>query len=241
MKVVAVLMAGGRSERMRVHAGAKHKALAQIAGVTLIERNLRALIASGFREIIVTLGTEEPELERVVHHELVRLARSHNVTLTPIVEHKRLGNIGFVGTIGAEIDAVVVSYVDNLTTLDLRALFEHHISVGADLTIAVHREPFPIPFGVLEVNDGRVSGYREKPTLHLPISSGTCVVGVRPRALVPPKTRLEARDLFELVQRSGLHVAAFEHDAPWVDVNDYAALARAEALVTEHPSFAVAR
>lgn len=231
MTVAAVLMAGGRSERMRATAGPRHKALIEIAGVTLIERNVRQLIAGGFRSVIVTLATDEPELTNYVRDYLAPLARAHGATLTTAIEGTRLGNIGFVGTIGAEADEVLVVYVDNLTEIDLLALLDHHLRTRANLTIAVHRERFAIPYGMLELVDGRVRGYREKPVLHVPVSSGTCVVGARARRLAPSGRRLEACEFFQLVERAGLHVAAYEHDAPWVDVNDRAAIQRAEQLL----------
>jgi NDP-sugar pyrophosphorylase family protein len=230
-------MAGGRSERMRASAGPRHKALVEVGGMTLIERNLRQLLWSGLRDLIVVMGPNEPELEAYVHGHLVALARARGAVLTSAVEPVRLGNIGFVGTIGAEFDDVLVVYVDNLSTLDVRDLLDHHVYVGADLTIAVHRERFAIPYGVLGIEDGRVRAYREKPVLHVPVSSGTCVVGVRARRLMPPGTRLEACELFGIVERAGLHVAAYEHDEAWVDVNDSMAIARAEALVGQQPAF----
>ena len=56
----------------------------------------------------------------------------------------------------------------------------------------------------------------------------------------------EARDAIERGENVGLpalanrllergcHVHAFVHDAPWIDVNDLASAARAEALYAEH-------
>jgi NDP-sugar pyrophosphorylase family protein len=32
----------------------------------------------------------------------------------------------------------------------------------------------------------------------------------------------------------GCRVAAFQHEAPWIDVNDSAAIARAEQLISRH-------
>lgn len=236
MKLVGLLMAGGRSERMRASAGPRHKALVEIAGMTLIERNLRQMLGSGLREVIVALAADEPELDAYVRAELVPYARARGATLTSLVETAPLGNIGAVGWIGAEADEVLVVYVDNLTGLDLRALVDHHLRTRSALTIAAHREGFAIPHGLLELENGRVRSYREKPVLKVPISSGTCVVGAQARRLVPAGARLDACDFFALVDRAGLDVAAYEHDAPWVDVNDRAAILRAEELVARHPT-----
>jgi NDP-mannose synthase len=234
---LALVMAGGRSERMRATAGPRHKALTEIAGTALIEHNVRQLIGAGFRDVLVVTAAGEDELAAFVDERLVPLARGAGAVLKRAVESTPLGNIGFAGTIGAEADDVLVVYVDNLTALDTRALLAHHRAHGHDVTIAVHDEPFAIPYGELDVRDGRVRAYREKPVKRVRVSSGTCVVGRRARALVAPGTRLDARDLFELVTAAGGSVGAYEHDAPWVDVNDAAAVLRAEALAAAHPAF----
>ncbi len=53
----AIIMAGGRSERMRSTAGQTHKALISVLGVPMIERNLLALFAQGFRNVIVAVSS----------------------------------------------------------------------------------------------------------------------------------------------------------------------------------------
>jgi NDP-mannose synthase len=235
MSEVALVMAGGRSERMRASAGPRHKALTELGGATLIERNVAQLARAAFREIVVALGAGEHELAAYAEERLVPLAREHGASLRIAVEDRPLGNIGFAGTFGDDAGDVVVVYVDNLCALDPRALLAHHREHGYDLTIAVHEEPFAVPYGEVRVERGRVVGYREKPLLRLRVSSGTCVVGRRARALMPPGRRLEARDLFELVSGAGCAVGAFEHGAPWIDVNDAAAARRAEAMLAADP------
>lgn len=237
MSELALVMAGGRSERMRATAGPRHKALTQVGGTTLLERNVNTLLDAGFRELVVVTAAGETELARYVDERVVPLARARGAALRAVVEAAPLGNIGFVAALGADAGDVLVVYVDNLTALDPRALLAHHRAHDHDLTIAVHDEPFAIPYGELDVRAGRVVAYREKPVLRVRVSSGTCVVGPRARALAAPGARLDARDLFALVSGAGYSVGAYEHDAPWVDVNDAGAVRRAEALVAEHPAF----
>lgn len=223
-------MAGGRSTRMRATAGPTHKAMIDVAGSSLIERNVRQLISFGFRRLAVVVSSDESALRDYVLRRIVPIAVDSSVRLDVCLESKPLGNIGFVGTI-ADVDDVLVTYVDNLTTLDARRLVAHHRETANDLTIAVHEEPIPVPYGVLKVDGARVLRYDEKPDMRCLISSGTCVVGRRARGLVPPNAKVDARDLFRLVSDAGGSVGAYRHDALWVDVNDVASMRRAEALI----------
>jgi NDP-sugar pyrophosphorylase family protein len=142
-----------------------------------------------------------------------------------------LGTIGAVGRIGPAADPLLVVNVDNISELNLRQLVERHRVGNAAMTIASHQEPFPVPFGVLEITNGVVGGYREKPTDHLWVSSGTYVLSADAVAAINPNERLDVPELFERLRARALLVTAYQHDAAWVDVNDATALVRAEQLV----------
>ena len=120
--------------------------------------------------------------------------------------------------------------VDNLTSLDLKELAHYHRELRAAATIATHVQPFPIPFGMLELAEQRVIAYREKPTLSIPISSGTYVLHRRAIDRVPAGRRLDVPALIEALLQAGEAVLAYPHQEPWIDVNDEAALAHAQQL-----------
>ena len=61
----AIIMAGGRSERMRATLPPDHKSLVRILGIPLLERNLCKLLAEGFRDIVVTMNACEVAIEQL--------------------------------------------------------------------------------------------------------------------------------------------------------------------------------
>lgn len=206
----------------------------EVAGSSLIERNVRQLIGFGFRNLGVVVAREEEELHEFVVERIAPIAAESSAHLAVFVETAPLGNIGFVGTI-EDVDDVLVTYVDNLTGIDARALLAHHRKMAYDLTIATHVESVPFPYGVLQVHNGFVVGYDEKPLTNFAISSGTCVVGRHARDLIPAGVRFDARDLFRVCSDAGIRIGAYSHTAPWVDVNDAGALQRASEMLLQHP------
>ena len=231
MIVDAVIMAGGRSVRMRDRGDPTHKALVLVDGVAMAERSFASLIAYGFRSIAITISAEEPDVLCFARGRLSALADSAAANLRCIIEEKPLGTIGAVGRIRSATDALLVVNVDNISALDLRQLVERHSAGKAAMTIAAHREPLPVPFGELEVTSGVVSAYHEKPTHHLWVSSGAYVLSADARAAIGLNERIDVPKLFERLRARSLLIAAHQHDAAWVDVNDAAALVRAEQLV----------
>jgi NDP-sugar pyrophosphorylase family protein len=230
----AIIMAGGRSSRMRATNGSRHKALVPVLGIPMLERNLCALLGSGFRDITVAFAADEPAIDAFVASRAKALADACGANVMPYREVRPLGTIGAVRAYAGRADAVVVVNVDNMTTLDLRELADAHVTSGAAMTIATHDEPFTIPFGSVTVADGDVVEYREKPAYPVRISSGTYVLGPRAIAAIRPDVPTGVPELVSMLIGSGERVAAFEHNAVWIDVNDAAGVARAETLIRDH-------
>lgn len=223
----ALLMAGGRSERMKTTSGI-HKALMQVGGKPLIERNLETLLGEGFTDIVVAVASDSPEIEAYVRGRGCVLAKESSATVTCLVEESPLGTIGAARTATAGFDGLLVVNVDNLTTIPLRQFVQHHRDTGAQLTIASHTELFRIPFGHLVTHDGQVVEYREKPTFPVAISSGTHVLSPEAAHLIEGDRPYHITDLFNAAKAKGLKIVAFEHSCTWVDINDEPSLQRAE-------------
>ncbi|HEX4014806.1 MAG TPA: NTP transferase domain-containing protein [Candidatus Cybelea sp.] len=226
-----LIMAGGRSERMRAVAGTPHKALARVRDVTLLEWNVRLLLRNGFRDIVVAVSASEPEISEFVTGSVAQLVRRDGATLELLEEEVPLGNIGAAREAIGDADNVLMLYVDNLASIDPRRLVEYHQAQGFAVTIATHQETFHVPFGRLAIEGNRVREYAEKPVLSLQVSSGTCVLSRRACAAIPPGRPTGASELFTLLTAQGDTVGAFAHNEPWIDINDVPALQRARDLV----------
>jgi len=75
------------------------------------------------------------------------------------VETAPLGTAGPLKIVDNLEDNFLVVNGNELTTLDFRALYEHHIAMRADMTVAVHKKTVYSSFGVLEIKDGQVTAY----------------------------------------------------------------------------------
>ncbi len=227
MHVVALIMAGGRGERMRLSGVDLAKPLVPVLGTTLLERNLRALHRHGFEQVVVSVAAGDEEV----------LALAARLPVEVLVETEPLGNIGSAGRLGAGQDSgpVLVVYADNLTTIDLADIVRQHERDGAALTLAAHDEPFRLPYGRLSLDGDRVTAYDEKPSVDVTVCSAVAVLGPAALALLAATDGpMGLVDLSNALLRNGERVGAYRHAEPWVDVNDAAGVARAEALVRAH-------
>ena len=202
----------------------------RVGSASLVERNVRKLLAAGLRPVHVALHHGHAEIER---HLRERLPRAESLAF--LVEHEPLGTVGSLGSLLPLDVPVVVTNGDLLSGLDLGTLLDAHRRHGADLTIATHTERRRLKLGeVVADADGRVTAYREKPVKEYRISSGTYVFSPGAAELVTPGERVGMPDVVARALDAGLHVHAHPHDAPWIDVNDPADLTEAERLLAEH-------
>jgi NDP-sugar pyrophosphorylase family protein len=221
VSVVALIMAGGRGERMRLSGIDVSKPLVPVLGVPLLERNVRHLLQHGLDDIVVSVAADNAEVRAFVQ----------SLPVEALVEATPMGNIGCAAELRGR-GTVLVLYADNLTTLDLTDVLAVHSDTAAALTLASHDEPFRLPYGRLTLDNDRVTAYEEKPSIAVTVCSAIAVLG--PEAVEAIDGPMGLVDLTNVLLRNGSRVTAYRHDAPWVDVNDVRGVARAEALVREH-------
>lgn len=234
MKPPVLIQAGGAGRRMRRSTGMDDKPLVRVRGATLLERNVLRLVGLGFRALHVSVDASRQHVATYVR-ELARLLEPRGVRLELLVETVPQGTIGAAAHWRDHGVGLLVVNSDNLTGIDLAALLAFHRERRADLTLATHEARVAYPYGVVEVEGDVITRYLEKPFVTRRTVSAVTVLGSRALAQVPASGICSLPELVDAALGTGLRVLAFQHDAPWIDVNDAEALARAEALVAERP------
>src|ERR1700748_2062486 len=94
MSGLAMVMAGGSGTRMARAGGRVVKPLIQVAGATLLERNIRQLARHGFDSVIVVISATASDIAVHVRRELVPAAAAAGCSVEIALEDKPLGNFG---------------------------------------------------------------------------------------------------------------------------------------------------
>ncbi len=156
----AFVLAAGLGTRLRPLTDSVPKCLVRIGGTTLLDLWLERLAAAGVSEVLVNLhhlpGQVLDHLERGVQPVVVHTV--YEPTL-----------LGSAGTMLANRDFVdaeemfLAVNADNLTDFDLSILVECHLASTAPATLALFRSPHPTRSGIIELRDGVVVSFEEKP------------------------------------------------------------------------------
>lgn len=216
----AVLMAGGRGERLRPLTETVPKPLLPVGGKPIIDHNVEALQRCGISNIHVTVNYLHEQLER--HFAERRDPTPVRCTLEPAP----LGTFGSIGLVeGLTHDNVLVMNSDLLTTIDFEKLYERHLESGAALTMAVTTYTVSVPYAIVHTEGDRVESFREKPTYNFFANAGIYIVRREMLATVTGRERVDATDFIDSLLARGLKVAYFPIDGTWIDIgspDDYA-------------------
>ena len=225
----AILLAGGKAERLGDAAGGKPKALAVIAGRPLAAYLVARLVAAGVRRVIVSCAAGKDRLFKAGLGGL-------GAEIVPVAEPEPLGRGGGIrhaASVRQESGAIFALNADELIDLDFAALSDAHDRAGAAATIAV--SPLKSAFGVVDLDGDVVRGFQEAPTLPYWVNCGIYVLGDDAFARFPERGDHERSTFPELAAEGRLY--AYRHEGTWLTVNTPKDLRIAEEYVAEHPEW----
>lgn len=164
--LTAVLLVGGKGERLRPFTETMPKALVPLMGRPLLYHLLKALSLAGISRFVLCVGYKAEAIEQFAREEAepswhITLVNSGDASMTDRLLDARAHVPG----------PALVCYGDTLANVDLAALHHQHQASGALITLSTY--PLYSPFGIVEFNDARrVSGFAEKPRLPYWINIG---------------------------------------------------------------------
>jgi NDP-sugar pyrophosphorylase family protein len=224
----AIILAGGKAERLGDAAEGKPKALVRIDGRPLAAYQLALLAKAGVDRVIVSCAAgQEDEFER----ELGDLG----LELVIIGEPEPLGRGG-----GLRLAAqarlgegpVYAMNGDELHDVDLRELLNAHRERGGAATITV--APLQSHLGVVDIDENDVvRAFREAPRLPYWVNMGLYVLEDEAIVRLPERGDHETSMFPELAAERRLR--AFRHEGLWLTVNTPKDLRRAQQYVSSHP------
>ena len=225
----AIILAGGKAERLGDAAGGRPKALVEVGGRPLAAYQVAQLAAAGVDRVLVACAAGKGEL-------FERALAGIGPEIVMVEEPEPLGRGGGIRwaarlSRGGDIFAL---NGDELVDVDVGALLERHRASGAAATITV--VPLQSPFGIVDLDDNDfVTGFREAPLLPHWVSCGVYVLGEEALARFPERGDHETSTFPELAAEHRL--GAFRHEGSWITVNTPKDLRRAQEYLDEHPGW----
>jgi len=181
--VQAIILAGGKGERLRPYTEDRPKPMVEVLGVPILAYQMHWLQTQGVTEAVMACG---------YRHEVIRdyfgSGEKWNLTIHYSVEAEPLGRGGAIrqafGLFSSPPEWIIATNGDIITNLRLDKVLAHHHDHGALATVVL--TPYVSTYGLVEVNaEDRVIAFLEKPTLPYWINAGIYVLSREVLGLFP--------------------------------------------------------
>jgi NDP-sugar pyrophosphorylase family protein len=224
-----VILAGGKAERLGKAAGGRPKALVEVGGRPLAAYQVEQLRAAAVDRVLVSCAAgQEAAFEAAlggIGPEIVAVPETEPLG--------RGGGIRLAATARREQGDLYALNGDELVDVDLEQLLALHRAREAAATLTV--VPLRSPFGIVELDDDLLTGFREAPRLEHWVSCGVYVLAEEAIARLPERGDLEATTFPELAAEGRLR--ALRHEGVWLTVNTPKDLRLANEYLAEHPGW----
>jgi dTDP-glucose pyrophosphorylase len=214
LPVDAVLMAGGRGQRLRPLTDVVPKPLLKVGAKPIAEHNLDRLVAYGIDDFWISVKYLGEQIE-----EFFGDGSHKNIKIQYIWEDEPLGTIGAVSKISNfEHDYVLITNSDLLTNLDYENFFIHFTEQKADLAVVTIPYQVNVPYAVLETLEGDIKSFKEKPTYTYYSNGGIYLIKKALLEHLPKNAFYNATDLMEKLISAGKKVVSYPLAGYWLDI-----------------------
>lgn len=209
----AVILAGGQGKRLAPYTTVLPKPMMPLGEAPVLEVLIRQLKARGFTDFVLAVG---------YLHGLIRAyfgnGEQFGVSIRYSLEEEPLGTAGPISLIEELEDTFLVINGDVLSTISIERLLSLHEAGGALATVAVNRRVQKIDYGVINMANGLIREYVEKPSLDYNVSMGIYVFQRSILNWIPRGERLDFPDLINRLLEAGEKVTAYVSDDYWLDI-----------------------
>lgn len=226
LPVDAVLMAGGKGERLRPLTETTPKPLLKVGEKCIIDYNIDRLIDYGVKHISVTVNYLKEQLEE--HFALPY----GEIQVQTVREPKFLGTIGSIRFVKEfHTDTVLVMNSDLFTNINYEDFYLHYKEHDADMSVAAVPYMISIPFGIFDLEGRNIRGLKEKPKYEYYANSGIYLIKRSALDLIPEDRMFHSTDLIEALISAGRKVIRFPLVGTWIDIGNPQEYQKAQELI----------
>lgn len=210
----AIMMAGGRGERLKPLTDNTPKPLLKVGSKPIIEHNVDRLMSFGVDDFWICIRYLGDQL---VDH--FRNSPPKYGTIEFVREDIPLGTIGAISKIkDLRHDHILVMNSDLLTDVDFEDFYLDFVNRDADLSIVSIPYSVSVPYAVLETSEGKVVSFKEKPMYTYYSNGGIYLMKRQVLSYLPENSFFNATDLMELLIQKGGKVISYSLSGYWLDI-----------------------
>ena len=223
----ALIMAGGRGERLQPLTNDMPKPMLMLGNKPIIEHNIDRLIAYGITKIYISV--------RYLGEKIVDYfgdGSSKGISIEYIWEDKPLGTAGAISMLkNVKTDYLLLMNSDLFTDADLEDLYLQTLESNAELGAASVSYSVKVPYGIFTESNKKITGLKEKPTITSYANSGIYILRKNLFELIPSDTFFDITDLMNLLIGQNRLIIHNPIIGYWIDIGQHQDYENAKEIV----------
>jgi dTDP-glucose pyrophosphorylase/predicted transcriptional regulator len=218
-----VLMAGGLGSRLKPLTDETPKPLIRVGDKPILETVLTGFVKAGFGKFFISINYKADMIR-----EYFGDGSAWGVDISYLEERDRLGTAGALSLLPERPKhPFFVMNGDLLTTVNFEQMLKYHREHRAFSTVCVREHSVTVPFGVVDFDDHRLLGIREKPTQKFFVNAGVYLLDPGVLDHLVPNVSVDMPSLIEATIAGGKNSVVFPLREYWIDVGRLDDLQRA--------------
>jgi|SRR5665213_986304 len=218
-----VLMAGGLGSRLKPLTDETPKPLIRVGDKPILETVLTGFVKAGFGKFFISINYKADMIR-----EYFGDGSAWGVDISYLEERDRLGTAGALSLLPERPkQPFFVMNGDLLTTVNFEQMLKYHREHRAFSTVCVREHSVTVPFGVVDFDDHRLLGIREKPTQKFFVNAGVYLLDPGVLDHLTPNASVDMPSLIETTIAGGKTSVVFPLREYWIDVGRLDDLQRA--------------
>jgi NDP-sugar pyrophosphorylase family protein len=221
ISVPVVIMAGGKGARMSFLEKIFPKPLIPVGEKPVIELVMDSFYENGCSDFYLLLHHKA----EVVRSYFNSIKTDYNIKF--IDEKKPLGTAGGLKLLPKSFaETFFLSNCDILIKEDYEDMFNFHKSCKNDITVVVSYKHFPVPYGVIEIDEkskdeGKLKRIVEKPEHDHLVIVGMYIIEKKIIKLIPPDKSFNMPDLLRKAKDHHMKVGVYPiNEKSWIDIGE---------------------
>lgn len=217
LPIDAVLMAGGRGERLRPLTDTTPKPMLHVGNKPIIEHNIDTLAQHGIDNFYISVNYLADQIVDYFGN-----GEEKSINIRYIKELRPMGTIGSVSLVKEfNNETVLIMNSDLFTNINYEDFYLDFIDSSADMSVASIPYNVSIPYAILNLADNNIKSFEEKPSYTYYANAGIYLVKRKLLERIPKTRIFHATDLLQSLIDEGLKIVRYPIIGYWVDIGKH--------------------
>jgi nucleotidyl transferase len=209
-----ILMVGGLGTRLRPLTQDTPKPMLKVGNKPILQTIVEKFAEYGFINITMCVN-----FNASIIRDYFGDGKEFGVNIDYVLEQKRMGTAGALSLLKERPnEPFFVMNGDLLTNVNFEHIFNYHMLNKATATMCVREYDYEVPYGVVEMNDNKITQIIEKPVQKFFVSAGIYMLSPEILDLIPKNEFYDMPTLFEKLIKLSKNVVSFPIREYWLDI-----------------------